>query len=178
MGLNWFMPALANSSVGSSCGTTGEEGTSTCCLVLTKKSMKVWRMRVAGQPLTSTTVPAAARRGRHRLGPRGVENHRLLALGHDADGVDELRGGVHGLDPLENRGEGLPVGGGVQSRVDGLEGARADDVGEGGGVAGEVGEDPSVASRVFRKPATVVLAAASALGSWVIPRSAPIPAMG
>ena len=24
-GLNWFMPALVNSSVGSSCGTTGEE---------------------------------------------------------------------------------------------------------------------------------------------------------
>jgi hypothetical protein len=25
--LNWFMPALVNSSVGSSCGTTGEDGT-------------------------------------------------------------------------------------------------------------------------------------------------------
>ncbi|KAL3783982.1 LOW QUALITY PROTEIN: hypothetical protein HJC23_013362 [Cyclotella cryptica] len=31
MGLNWFMPALAKSSVGSLRGTHGEEGTSECC---------------------------------------------------------------------------------------------------------------------------------------------------
>lgn len=31
MGLNWFMPALANSSVGSLRGTHGEEGTRECC---------------------------------------------------------------------------------------------------------------------------------------------------
>jgi len=32
-GLNWFMPALAKRSVGSSYGTTGEEGTIVCSLL-------------------------------------------------------------------------------------------------------------------------------------------------
>ena len=33
MGLNWFMPAFAKSSVGSSYGTTGDEGTILCSFV-------------------------------------------------------------------------------------------------------------------------------------------------
>src|SRR5689334_15580265 len=44
IGLNWFIPALVNSSVGSSCGTTGDDGTNVCPCDLTKKSMNSWRI--------------------------------------------------------------------------------------------------------------------------------------
>ena len=43
-GLNWFMPALVNSSVGSSCGTTRRRGTNVWPCFLTKKSMNCWRI--------------------------------------------------------------------------------------------------------------------------------------
>src|SRR5215216_2122541 len=43
-GLNWFIPALVNSSVGSSCGTTGDDGTNVCPCDFTKKSMNCRRM--------------------------------------------------------------------------------------------------------------------------------------
>ena len=39
IGLNWFIPALVNSSVGSSCGTTGELGTNVWPCFWQKKSM-------------------------------------------------------------------------------------------------------------------------------------------
>src|SRR5712692_7001455 len=44
--LNWFMPALVNSSVGSSRGTTLEDGTKVCPCFLQKKSMNCWRISV------------------------------------------------------------------------------------------------------------------------------------
>src|SRR4051812_15762012 len=44
MGLNWFIPALVNSSVGSSCGTTGLLGTKRWPCFCTKKSMNCCRM--------------------------------------------------------------------------------------------------------------------------------------
>ena len=44
MVLHWFMPALANSSVGSLTGTTGLLGTAVCAFVW-KNSMKVLRTR-------------------------------------------------------------------------------------------------------------------------------------
>src|SRR5690349_17769229 len=44
IGLNWFIPAFVNSSVGSSCGTTGELGTNVCPCRWTKKSMNCWRI--------------------------------------------------------------------------------------------------------------------------------------
>src|SRR5438046_10254859 len=43
-GLNWFIPALVNSSVGSSCGTTGEEGTKVWPCFWMKKSRYCWRI--------------------------------------------------------------------------------------------------------------------------------------
>src|ERR1700712_4909880 len=43
-GLNWFIPALVNSSVGSSCGTTELLGTNVWLCFLTKKSMYAWRI--------------------------------------------------------------------------------------------------------------------------------------
>src|SRR5262249_41606890 len=46
-GLNWFMPALANRRVGSSCGTTGDDGTNVCPCFLQKKSMNCCRMSFA-----------------------------------------------------------------------------------------------------------------------------------
>src|SRR6266540_1552731 len=45
-GLNWFIPALAKSSVGSLSGTTGEEGTKWWPCFLQKKSMNCWRISV------------------------------------------------------------------------------------------------------------------------------------
>ncbi len=47
MGLNWFMPALVNSRVGSFSGTTGDD-TTLACPRSTKKSTKVLRTRLAG----------------------------------------------------------------------------------------------------------------------------------
>src|SRR5437867_2467752 len=44
IGLNWFIPALVNSSVGSSSGTTGELGTNVCPCRCRKKSMNCWRI--------------------------------------------------------------------------------------------------------------------------------------
>src|SRR3954451_21570055 len=44
IGLNWFMPALVKSNVGSSCGTTGELGTKVCPCFCTKKSRNCWRI--------------------------------------------------------------------------------------------------------------------------------------
>ena len=46
-GLNWFIPALAKRRVGSSWGTTGEDGTTVCSLP-SKKSRKVCRILWAG----------------------------------------------------------------------------------------------------------------------------------
>src|SRR5262249_6351735 len=45
--LNWFMPALANSSVGSSRGTTGLDGTIVWPCRLMKKSRNCWRTSFA-----------------------------------------------------------------------------------------------------------------------------------
>src|SRR6516225_1438257 len=45
--LNWFMPALVNSNVGSSCGTTGDDGTAVWPCLITKKSMNCWRISLA-----------------------------------------------------------------------------------------------------------------------------------
>src|SRR5262249_40370299 len=42
--LNWFMPALVNSSVGSSSGTTDDDGTAVWPCFFTKKSRNCWRM--------------------------------------------------------------------------------------------------------------------------------------
>src|SRR5262245_20997197 len=41
------MPAFANSSVGSSCGTTLDDGTNVWPCFLTKKSMNCWRITFA-----------------------------------------------------------------------------------------------------------------------------------
>src|SRR5205807_10181465 len=42
--LNWFMPAFVNKSVGSSSGTTLDDGTAVWPCFLTKKSMNCWRI--------------------------------------------------------------------------------------------------------------------------------------
>src|SRR5262249_17583353 len=46
-GLNWFMPAFADSHVGASWGTTGDDGTNVWPCFLTKKSMNCWRISLA-----------------------------------------------------------------------------------------------------------------------------------
>src|SRR5213078_1201712 len=47
IGLNWFMPALVNSSVGSSQGTTLDDGTAVWPCFWTKKSRNCWRISFA-----------------------------------------------------------------------------------------------------------------------------------
>src|SRR5206468_2240905 len=42
--LNWFMPALVNSSVGSSSGTTLDDGTAVWPCFFAKKSRNCWRI--------------------------------------------------------------------------------------------------------------------------------------
>src|SRR5438270_13042282 len=54
IGLNWFIPAFVNSSVGSSWGTTGLDGTNVCPCFLTKKSMNCWRISLAERMPAST----------------------------------------------------------------------------------------------------------------------------
>src|SRR5713226_3694594 len=61
--LNWFMPALVNSSVGSSQGTTLDDGTNVWPCFLTKKSMNCWRISLA-----VTMFPILFRLGRWRRG--------------------------------------------------------------------------------------------------------------
>src|SRR5918993_4208061 len=53
MGLNWFIPALVKSRVGSSSGTTGLLGTNVCPCFFTKKSMNCWRISFADGIRTS-----------------------------------------------------------------------------------------------------------------------------
>src|SRR5438552_12085119 len=53
IGLNWFMPAFVKRSVGSSCGTTGLDGTNVWPCFFTKKSMNCWRISFAENMQTS-----------------------------------------------------------------------------------------------------------------------------
>src|SRR4051794_23164700 len=66
IGLNWFIPALVNSNVGSSCGTTGELGTNVCPCFSTKKSMNCWRISAEVNELMSPAL-FAKRLGGSRL---------------------------------------------------------------------------------------------------------------
>src|SRR5437868_14911567 len=66
-GLNWFMPALVNKSVGSSCGTTGLDGTNVWPCFFTKKSMNCWRISLA---VSMKTGPCKVQEVNHR----GTEN--------------------------------------------------------------------------------------------------------
>src|SRR5262249_28694267 len=50
--LNWFMPALVNKSVGSSSGTTLDDGTNVCPCFSTKKSMNCLRISLADAMFT------------------------------------------------------------------------------------------------------------------------------
>jgi hypothetical protein len=56
--LNWFIPALANSSVGSSTGTTGLDGHRVWDLD-SKKEMKVSRTRLAGHSVEAAIAGGA-----------------------------------------------------------------------------------------------------------------------
>src|SRR5207249_6919381 len=63
-GLNWFIPALAKSSVGSSCGTTGDDGTNWWPCFLQKKSMNCWRISVEEGMVRSVVWRAGSVSGR------------------------------------------------------------------------------------------------------------------
>src|SRR5262245_44917668 len=76
-GLNWFMPALAKSSVGSSCGTTGDDGTKVCPCFLQKKSMSCWRISFAVGIWSSLLLPYDSQRyqGRNARAAVCAETH-------------------------------------------------------------------------------------------------------
>src|SRR5882757_5011879 len=76
IGLNWFIPAFVNSSVGSSCGTTGELGTNVCPCFLTKKSMNCWRISL--DVITASIVEARERNCNQREGCVAGETWPLL----------------------------------------------------------------------------------------------------
>ena len=69
--LNWFMPALVNSSVGSSSGTTRRRRHDVWPCFLTKKSMNCWRISFAVDMATSramqTDIPNKQPQGGLRL---------------------------------------------------------------------------------------------------------------
>lgn len=60
MGLNWFMPAFANRSVGSLMGSTGLDGLNVCACWDTKKSMNVFRTLELGHSRFDFCVRAVA----------------------------------------------------------------------------------------------------------------------
>src|SRR5436190_23962754 len=75
IGLNWFIPALVNSRVGSSCGTTGLDGTKVCPCRWTKKSMNCWRISFADGIRTSQKDSPQRHRG-HREEGRERDNSK------------------------------------------------------------------------------------------------------
>ena len=75
-GLNWFMPALMKSSVGSSCGTTGDEGQRVCAAFFSKKSTKVsriWATVVNCEPIACAARSAVGCVGWQRLDGLAVQ---------------------------------------------------------------------------------------------------------
>ena len=65
IGLNWFIPALVNRSVGSSCGTHGEDGTNLC---------PAWALRLAFEELNER-----GGRAKPASGPRALRCCGLVA---------------------------------------------------------------------------------------------------
>src|SRR5262249_17503585 len=85
-GLNWFMPALANSRVGSSSGTTGEDGTLGWPCFLQQKSMNCWRISFA-VGISSSVVDRSFFGEPHRRASgvsRGSLNQELPPLTREA----------------------------------------------------------------------------------------------
>src|SRR6267378_3748167 len=78
-GLNWFMPALVNSSVGSSSGTTLDDGTKVWPCFLQKKSMNCWRISV------EVSMVVRILKGR---GMGNETNRQRAARAHAAVGLD------------------------------------------------------------------------------------------
>lgn len=101
MGLNWFMPALANRSVGSCSGTTSDDGWNVWSLDL-KKSMKVWRTAAPGHDVVVVVVVAMT------VNRRVLSDRRGTATDTD-NSVVTLRGrrggGTEGSTPRRQQGD-------------------------------------------------------------------------
>src|SRR5690348_5019555 len=96
------MPALANSSVGSSCGTTLEDGTNVWPCFLTKKSRNCWRISFAVNMTDSQEQFGRC----HRHRPRGKTMKRSARLLDQAKGegvaVHLALVGGHGSEDAED----------------------------------------------------------------------------
>ncbi len=84
MGLNWFMPALANSRVGSLWGTTGDDTTLVCPRSV-KKDTNASRTRLAGHCHMGCTGLGPAH-STYKRGHRGVRDDRAGGGGAGAQG--------------------------------------------------------------------------------------------
>ena len=79
IGLNWFMPALVKSNVGSSCGTTGDDGTKVCPCRCTKKSMNCWR--ISEEVMVAFAKNLARRNESRIIHERGGADKRPVTCG-------------------------------------------------------------------------------------------------
>src|SRR5437588_2106136 len=98
-GLNWFMPALANSSVGSLSGTTGLDGTNVCPCFLQKKSRNCWRISDDEGMSGSRDTGGSVR-------PRGGRTQRVRRRAASGDQDTDLPRKFKG--PAAGPGGGLP----------------------------------------------------------------------
>ena len=110
MGLNWFMPAFAKSSVGSSTGTTGDDGQNVCSFVCAKKLMNVSRTFAAGPKALLMDEPfgaldAQTRSRMHELLTQVWRAHRatVLFITHDVDEALVLADRIHVMSPAPGR---------------------------------------------------------------------------
>src|SRR5262249_26642320 len=87
--LNWFMPALVKSKVGSSSGTTLDDGTAVCPCFLTKKSRNCWRISLdvgmvecypegAGSQSRGSRSAPTVNTGRVVATPKGLHNRLAM----------------------------------------------------------------------------------------------------
>src|SRR4029078_213284 len=79
--LNWFIPALVNSSVGSSCGTTGELGTKVWPCFCTKKSRNCWRIsrEVIGGRIVEGTSTKCKSEGWSTKDTKNTKNRKRIS---------------------------------------------------------------------------------------------------
>src|SRR3990172_9387159 len=83
IGLNWFIPALVNMSVGSSCGTTGDDGTNTCPFAAKKSRncCRICREVILKTPKKSQRPPETPPNFRRILYLSGVGLATLILSG-------------------------------------------------------------------------------------------------
>ena len=112
-GLNWFMPALQKSSVGSLCGTTGDDGTRVCAFLSAKKRRKVVRTRSAGHSSLAAALVRNVRCTLVRVHLRGDSARRMAITLRRPRPRREKVARFAGPPPLGSHGLGCGFGFGL-----------------------------------------------------------------